>query len=182
MDLSRFLDPQVDDRLLRHLGEGKVREVHRHWVTRVPPALRIVAAMLLLAAMPLMGHLWWIGILLGLLVGLQGFYRMHVEFMDRFVITNKRVFRLHGVVDQHMGIVPLSRILDISLHRTFLGQVFGYGHFIFENAAQEQGLREIKFVGDPDGVNRTIQETLMRAGVGGSFELADEDEDTLSIS
>ncbi|MBK8459629.1 MAG: PH domain-containing protein [Micropruina sp.] len=171
---SRFLDPHIQERLLPEFGEVVQEEVRRHWITRVFPFLRILLGMLLFISMPLLGHSWWVALVAGLALGVEGFWRMHLEFMDRFLITNKRVFRVHGVIDQQMAIVPIARVLDISMQRPFWGQIFGYAHFIFESAAQEQGLREIKFVGRPDHVNRQIQRVIMLSGVGGSFEMEEE--------
>ncbi|MEZ5085516.1 MAG: hypothetical protein R2722_04445 [Tessaracoccus sp.] len=59
----------------------------------------------------------------------------------------------------------MSRILDISMERTLLGMMLGYGHFIFETAAQDQGLREIRYVGRPEERDKTIQRIIQRAGL-----------------
>jgi membrane protein YdbS with pleckstrin-like domain len=83
--------------------------------------------------------------------------------VDRFVITNHRVFRVRGVLRRSRASMPIRRVLDITVHKPLMGLLFGYGHFVFESAAQEQGLREIRFVGDPDGRERTIQRLITRA-------------------
>ena len=80
--------------------------------------------------------------------------------VDRFVITNHRVFRVRGVLRRSRASMPIRRVLDITVHKPLMGLLFGYGHFVFESAAQEQGLREIRFVGDPDGRERTIQRLI----------------------
>jgi hypothetical protein len=64
--------------------------------------------------------------------------------------------------------MPISRILDISVHTPILGRIFNYGHFVFESAAQEQGLREIRFVGSPTQRGLTIQRVIQRSGLRGS--------------
>ena len=71
------------------------------------------------------------------------------EHRDRFVITNMRVFRVHGVLSSNLATMPLSRILDITVKKPLQGRLLGYGHFVFESAAQEQGLRDIRYVGAP---------------------------------
>jgi len=38
-----------------------------------------------------------------------------------------------------------------------MGHWFGYGHFVFESAAQVQGLNEIKYVGKIDGVEDQLR-------------------------
>ena len=43
----------------------------------------------------------------------------------------------------------------------------GYGHFVFESAAQEQGLRDIRFVPRPDRLDLMIQEQVQQAGLRG---------------
>ena len=85
--------------------------------------------------------------------------------MDRFVVTNMRVFRVHGVLNQEMASVPIARLLDITMNRPLLGQVLNYGHFVFETAAQDQGLKRVPYV--PDIVRRDlmIQTVIQRSGL-----------------
>jgi hypothetical protein len=63
--------------------------------------------------------------------------------------------------------MPITRILDITVEKPLLGRMLGYGHFIFESAAQAQGLRHIRFIGDPDGRDLTIQRVIQRSGLRG---------------
>jgi hypothetical protein len=72
------------------------------------------------------------------------------EYRDRFVITNQRVFRVNGVLSTARASVPLLRILDITVNKPVIGRWLNYGHFVFESAAQVQGLNKITFVGDID--------------------------------
>jgi hypothetical protein len=44
------------------------------------------------------------------------------------------------------------------------GQLFGYGTFIIESAGQEQALRELDFVPDPDATYKQIQDWLFGKG------------------
>lgn len=168
--LSRFWNPETSRRLLTREGEFIVDEVSRHWVTRVVPTLIVVAGMLVFLTMPLAPSLWVLSLVVGLVLGGWGFYRIHAEFMDRFVVTNMRVFRVHGVIDQHMGTMPIARILDISVRQTFLGQLLGYGHFVFESAAQDQGLKQINFVPDIERRDQMIQTVIQRAGLRARME------------
>ena len=46
-----------------------------------------------------------------------------------------------------------------------MGQIFGYGHFIFESAAQDQGLRVISHVGHPEQRDLIIQSATQQAGL-----------------
>jgi hypothetical protein len=83
------------------------------------------------------------------------------------VITNMRVFRVRGVIAQRMATMPLGRILDISVEKPLAGRLFGYGHFVFESAAQKQGLRDIRYVGRPNERDLAIQRVVARAGLRG---------------
>ncbi len=88
--------------------------------------------------------------------------------IDRFVVTNQRVFRVHGLFNRKEATMPLSRILDITVDKPIQGRILSFGHFTFESAAQEQGLRDIKYVGRPDERNLTIQRVVTRAGLRGN--------------
>ena len=83
------------------------------------------------------------------------------------MVTNMRVFRLHGVLNRKMATVPLIRILDITVNKPLIGRLLGFGHFVFESAAQEQGLREIRYVGRPDDRDLAIQRVVQRSGLRG---------------
>jgi hypothetical protein len=61
--------------------------------------------------------------------------------------------------------MPISRILDITVDKPLLGRIFNFGHFVFESAAQEQGLRDIRYVGVPDERDLTIQRVIQRSGL-----------------
>ena len=87
--------------------------------------------------------------------------------MDRFVVTNMRVFRVQGVLSQSLATMPLRRILDITVKKPFWGRLLGYGDFVFESAAQEQGLREITKVARVDERDLVIQRVVQRAGLRG---------------
>lgn len=165
--LSRFFFPEASRRLLVDEGEFIVDEVRRHWVRRVVPVLTVLAGMGCFALMPALGRLWWLPLIAGLGLGARGFYVIHREFMDRFVVTNMRVFRIHGVFNRKMATVPLARILDITVIKPLPGRLLRYGHFVFESAAQEQGLREIRYVGRPDERDLAIQRVIQRSGVRG---------------
>ena len=63
--------------------------------------------------------------------------------------------------------MPLSRILDITVVKPLHGRLIGFGHFVFESAAQEQGLREIRYVGRADERDLSIQRVVQRSGLRG---------------
>ena len=75
--------------------------------------------------------------------------------------------RVRGIYAQRLATMPLGRILDITVEKPMLGRILNYGHFVFESAAQEQGLRDIRFVARPYQRDLIIQRVVQRAGLRG---------------
>lgn len=173
-----FADPRISRHLLADEGEVVVDEVRHHWVVYTVPVLLSLVGLILLGAtlnMPL--NLAWLTVIPALgLLGYAG-WRSIEEYMDRFVITNMRVFRVSGVFNKKVATTPIMRILDITVDKPLIGRIFGYGHFIFESAAQEQGLRDIRYVGRPDQRDLTIQRILQRSGLRATAKEKDENDD-----
>ena len=171
---SRMLDPHVEHYLLDLEGEVLVDEIHRHWVTRIVPIPVVFGGAVVLGTAPALLDVAWLPVSAGLgLIG-YGLIRLIREHTDRFVVTNMRVFRVHGVFNRHMATVPIARILDISVNQPFIGMIFNYGHFVFESAAQDQGLKQINFVPHIERRDLTIQRVIQRAGLRARMEPVDE--------
>jgi uncharacterized membrane protein YdbT with pleckstrin-like domain len=168
--LPRFLvDPQIGRHLLREEGEVIVDEVRKHWVVYVVPALLALGGVFFLWLFLVASvKIAWLPLVVAF--GLFGWaaWRALAANMDRFVITNMRVFRIKGVLVRSQATMPLGRILDITVVKPMTGRLLGYGHFTFESAAQDQGLRDIRFVGDPDARDLAIQRVVQRAGLRGA--------------
>jgi hypothetical protein len=168
---------------VRHLladeGEVVVDEVRHHWVVYVVPVLECLGALGLLVVMVSLTSVEaaWIPFAGALILLAHAGWRSLNEHMDRFVITNMRVFRVSGVLTKKIATTPIMRILDITVDKPFTGRILGYGHFIFESAAQEQGLRDIKYVGKPDQRDLTIQRLLQRSGLRATAKEDQDDEE-----
>jgi uncharacterized membrane protein YdbT with pleckstrin-like domain len=165
---NTFADPKIRRHLLRSEGEVIVDEVLKHWVVYVVPSLEAVLALgLVVLGLFAPVDIAWLPWVVAIIVGVHAWWRALTQYMDRFVITNMRVFRVRGVLAQKMATMPLGRILDITVEKPLTGRICGYGHFIFESAAQEQGLRDIRFVGRPTERDLAIQRVVARAGLRG---------------
>ncbi|HSE08523.1 MAG TPA: PH domain-containing protein [Nocardioidaceae bacterium] len=163
-----FADPRVGRHLLRDEGEVIVDEVLHHWIVYTKPFLWFLVALgLVVAGLFAPVDIAWAPWLVAIAISIRAWWKALSEYMDRFVITNMRVFRVHGVLAQKMATMPLGRILDITVEKPMVGRVFGYGHFVFESAAQEQGLRDIRYVGRPNERDLSIQRVVARAGLRG---------------
>jgi len=163
--LVTWLDPHVDQYILTTAGEQKVVEVKKHWAASAWPAVRLaVGVVIFMSAFAFQGAIYWLLFVLGLVIGLHALYRIVEEYRDRFIITNQRVFRVNGVFSTARASVPLLRILDITVNKPLIGRWLNYGHFIFESAAQVQGLNKITFVRDIDQ-----REDVLRMVMAGDF-------------
>lgn len=177
-----FPDPEhhvaLNKRLNPRSGERVLQIVPKHVAVYWPlPASMLASAGSLLL---LLFHwnsgpaqaLW----LLSLVVVAAAAVRAYVEWRDVFVVTNWRVVRLSGVLTARVATMPINRILDMTMTRPLLGRVLGYGHFVFESAAQDQGLKQINFVPDIERRDLTIQRVIQRAGLRARMEPITEDD------
>lgn len=171
MGLIRWMKRTIaDPRIVRHLladeGEVVVDEVRHHWAVYVLPVVECVAALLLFGVMlAVPAELIWLPFAAAIVLLMHATWKALEWHVDRFVITNMRVFRVSGVLTKKVATTPIARILDITVDKPFIGRILGFGHFIFESAAQEQGLRDIRYVSKPDQRDLTIQRLLQRSGL-----------------
>lgn len=164
--LVAWLDPHVRKYLLLSEHEYVVLEIHKHWMASVFAWLRLAVAIpVFISSWAFQQPLFWILFVAALGVGGQALWKILDEYRDRFVITNQRVFRVHGTFSVQRASVPLGRILDITVKKPLIGRIFNYGHFVFESAAQVQGLSEVSFVREIDERDRILQQTMQRAGL-----------------
>lgn len=166
--VGALTDPNIRKHLLRDEGEVIVDEVKHHVIVYLVPVLEVLLAIGLLVAFPFVDiDLAWFPFLLAFVILAHAGWRSLTHHMDRFVITNMRVFRVNGVLAQNLATMPLSRILDITVKKPVHGRMLGFGHFVFESAAQEQGLRDIRYVSRPDERDLAIQRVVQRSGLRG---------------
>ena len=166
--IGSVTDPNIAKHLLREEGEVIVDEVLRHWAAYIRPAIEAVLAIALLVITPFISvDLASVPLIIAFALLAHAAWCVVREKRDRFVVTNMRVFRVHGVLSSHLATMPLSRILDITVVKPLRGRILGFGHFVFESAAQEQGLRDIRYVGRPDERDLVIQRVVQRAGLRG---------------
>jgi membrane protein YdbS with pleckstrin-like domain len=143
-------------------------------VTVFPWARLLVAVAIFSTALLVDPRVAWVLVVAALVLAAHAVWRIVEEHRDRFVITNMRVFRVHGTFNTQRASVPLGRILDITVQKPFVGRLLNYGHFVFESAAQVQGISEIRFVADIDGRDAVLQETMQRAGLRATAPAQDD--------
>jgi membrane protein YdbS with pleckstrin-like domain len=97
---------------------------------------------------------------------------------DRFILTNKRVMVVSGIFTRNVAMMPLLRVTDMKYVQSPMGRLFNYGSFELESAGQDQALRNIKNLPDPNELYLRIVEEMyepeaVEARLGRASEEAD---------
>ena len=143
----------VNRYLLPH--ERQVISVHEH------PAVLIGPIALVLLGLAIAGFLsntvthgnstailiiWGAWVLLLLWFG----FKVWDWSVNYFVVTSHRLILAKGFVVRKVGMLPLTKVTDMSFQRTTIGRILGYGEFIVESAGQDQALRNVRFIPYPE--------------------------------
>ena len=81
-------------------------------------------------------------------------------WIERIVITDKRVMLAEGIVTHNVGMMPLSKVTDLTFRRTFGGRMLGYGTLIVESAGQIQALNKIRYMPRPEEIYEALSELI----------------------
>ncbi|MCP2267287.1 PH domain-containing protein [Promicromonospora thailandica] len=158
----------VPNRALRRYilaDERVIVATHRHWAKLWEPILTtsgafILALALLVAVDPgVRDSLGWVWLPF-LVLGARLLYKWLGWRAEWFVMTDRRLLLLDGFLVHRVAMMPSEKVTDLGYERTPLGQVLGYGTFIFETAGQDQALDRVTWVPRPDARYRLIIATL----------------------
>lgn len=154
--VARYLFPTE-----RYRGEWK-----RHWVHLWLPFLIGVLATLLLGYLTGVSTreeqpgLTTVIVLIWLAVVGWVAWKVGDWFFDRFILTNKRVMVVNGIVTRRVAMMPLQRVTDMKYEQSPVGRMLNYGTFVLESAGQEQALREIKYLPNPNELYLRVVEEM----------------------
>jgi hypothetical protein len=135
--------------------EVRVATVRRHPAVLLPPSAQAVAGLLaaaILSATILRGH----GLLEGVVWAGWGVLMLRLVWdvanwaVDYFVITSDRILLTSGLFTRSVNMMPLSKVTEMSFHRTFVGRLLGYGDFVVEAAGKDAVLRNIDHIPYPE--------------------------------
>ncbi|WP_329104676.1 PH domain-containing protein [Micromonospora sp. NBC_01699] len=154
--VARYLFPTE-----RYRGEWK-----RHKIYLATPILIGLAATFVLgylsgflagqqiAGLTLIAALIWLGVM--------GYVAWKVAdwFFDRFILTNKRVMVVNGIITRRVAMMPLARVTDMKYEQSPLGRTLNYGTFVLESAGQDQALREVKYLPNPNELYLRVVEEM----------------------
>ncbi len=145
-------------------GERVVHRVRQHWLVLVwgarLPIVAIIAALLLLVlsanvdgAFRTLLSLLTAVLFLG---GLAFLAWATLRFLNtEFVLTNRRVVQVEGVVNKRATDSSLEKINDAVLTQSIFGRIFGFGDLDILTAA-EAGIERFRMLVDPIGFKRAM--------------------------
>lgn len=81
-------------------------------------------------------------------------------WIERIVITDKRVMIAQGIITHNVGMMPLGKVTDLTFRRTLAGRLLGYGTMVVESAGQIQALNEINFMPRPEEIYEALSELV----------------------
>jgi uncharacterized membrane protein YdbT with pleckstrin-like domain len=81
-------------------------------------------------------------------------------WVERIVITDKRVMLAQGFIVHKVGMMPLSKVTDLTFERSLGGRMMGYGTLIVESAGQIQALNRIDYMPRPEEVYEALSELV----------------------
>jgi membrane protein YdbS with pleckstrin-like domain len=87
-------------------------------------------------------------------------WRVADWYFDRFILTNKRIMAVSGMITRNVGMMPLLRVTDMKYEQSPMGRIFNYGNFVLESAGQDQALREVRHLPNPNELYLRIVEEM----------------------
>jgi membrane protein YdbS with pleckstrin-like domain len=171
--VARYLFPTE-----RYRGEWK-----RHWIHLTTPIAIGAGATLVLGylagfltrqninGMVTVAVLVWLGVISWVA------WRVFDWYFDRFILTNKRVMVVNGIITRKVAMMPLLRVTDMKYEQSALGRMLSYGTFVLESAGQDQALREVKHLPNPNELYlRVVEEMYEPQAVEARLGKEDDDD------
>jgi membrane protein YdbS with pleckstrin-like domain len=145
--------------------ENRVIRVRRHWAILLWDAFE-ASALLAVAVMIsyiLPHELWLVQNILwyfALFVVLRFAWNLVEWWVERIVVTDKRILMTTGVFTTRVLMMPITKVTDLTYKRTLNGRMLGYGTMIVESAGQIQALNRIEYLPKPEQVFDAISELV----------------------
>jgi uncharacterized membrane protein YdbT with pleckstrin-like domain len=153
---------EIDEYLLP--TERRVIRVRQHWATMakdlVLTGLFLLAMVVLETYLPSGAVVDNLTFYLALAAVLRFTLKVILWWIERIVITDKRVMLAQGIITHKVGMMPLSKVTDLTFERTLDGRMLGYGTIVVESAGQIQALNRIEYVPRPEEIYEALSELI----------------------
>lgn len=107
-----------------------------------------VVLVILLSLVPI-GVPWWLSIVVGLSPLLIPAYYHIVRNMVLYTLTDSKIEIDHGFISRTTRNVPLGKIQDVTVSRSVMQRLMGFGNLIIENAGETGGEIVLKNISAP---------------------------------
>jgi membrane protein YdbS with pleckstrin-like domain len=177
------VEPEPSSYVARYLfpTEKYRGEWRRHWIHIIVPIVVLVLATFLMGFVSsLFAHYRadiavTVVVVLWLISLVWVTWKVLDWFQDRFILTNKRVMLVNGLVTRKVAMMPLVRVTDMKYQQSPLGRMLNYGTFVLESAGQDQALREVPHLPNPNELYLRVVEEMyepeaVEARLGGEQE------------
>jgi membrane protein YdbS with pleckstrin-like domain len=150
--------------------ERVVINIRRHWA--VLAAVTVQSFVLLLIGLLVarfaggVGFLRMLAVYFTIFVIVRWVWSFFDWYVEKLVVTDKRVLLITGIVTRKVAIMPLVKVTDLTFNRSATGLLLGYGQFVVETAGQDQALSSIDFVPRPERLYIQISELLFGGDKG----------------
>jgi uncharacterized membrane protein YdbT with pleckstrin-like domain len=153
---------EIDEYLLP--TERRVIRVRQHWAVMAKDLVLTGLFLLLMVALktylPSGVILDNLTFYLALAAVLRFTLKVILWWIERIVITDKRVMLAQGIITHKVGMMPLSKVTDLTFERTLDGRMLGYGTIVVESAGQIQALNRIEYVPRPEEIYEALSELI----------------------
>jgi membrane protein YdbS with pleckstrin-like domain len=85
-----------------------------------------------------------------LLLALRVAFRIARWYVDYFSISSLRILLTTGLAFRTVSMIPLGRVNDISLRRSFFGRLLGYGELVVQHGRREQTPQRFQYIPYPE--------------------------------
>ena len=153
---------EIDEYLLP--TERRVIRVRQHWASMMKPlsatALFLLGLVVVQAYLPASVVVDDATFYLGVVAVSRFTILVILWWIERIVITDKRVMLAEGIIVHNVGMMPLSKVTDLTFRRSLGGRMFGYGTLIVESAGQIQALNKISYMPRPEEIYEALSELV----------------------
>ena len=88
-------------------------------------------------------------------------YQLVDYLYTKVFLTDRRIFRVSGILTRQVATMPLKSLTDIRYDQTTIGRLLNYGHFAVESAGQDQALSRLRFVAQPRRFYRIVMQEAL---------------------
>jgi len=158
-----FAPRDSDEYLLE--TERRVIRVRLHWAsiawdifeTVALLAVAMMVSYILPPSMWLLQNILWYA---ALFVVLRFAYVVLLWWVERIVVTDKRMMMTTGIITTKVLMMPIGKVTDLTYERPWMGRIFGYGTMVVESAGQIQALNRLDYLPKAEQVYDAISELV----------------------